>query len=64
MKIPTIATIIVKAGPEKFGEDNFQAAKAWLEAGGATATETEGPPQFVPAPYDPDEELDFSLLVD
>ena len=60
MKVPTIAAVIAEAGPEKFGEENFKAAKAYLKAGGAA--ETEGQPQFVPPPCDLKEKIDLSFL--
>jgi hypothetical protein len=62
MKVPTIAAVIAEEGPEQFGFENYKAAVAFLKAGGARWVERQ---QVVaPPPYNPDEEIDLSLIID
>lgn len=59
MKVPTIAAVIFRNGP---ADHNFQAAKAYLDAGGKWEVESSALTFPAPGPFDANEELDLSLL--
>ena len=60
MKVKTLAAVIVAGGPEKYGQEDFQVAQAFLEAGGAE--EVEAQYRFVETPFVEGELLDWDLF--